>query len=107
MDEKFVKGDTDDGSASVKSLSADQDTAQPNLDKENQRSRSNLSHRSEQQREFVTGIKLWLALASITLVIFLMLLDMSIIVTAIPSITNDFHSLGDVGWYGSAFLLAK
>lgn len=55
----------------------------------------------------VTGIKLWLVLASVTLVAFLMLLDMSIIVTAIPKITDDFHSLSDVGWYGSAFLLAK
>jgi hypothetical protein len=53
-----------------------------------------------------------------------MMLDMSIIVTvsmyhpshasvllistkAIPRITTDFHSLNDVGWYGSAYLLAK
>lgn len=26
----------------------------------------------------------------------------SIISTAIPNITRDFHSLGDVGWYGAA-----
>lgn len=26
----------------------------------------------------------------------------TIITTAIPSITNEFHSLEDVGWYGSA-----
>lgn len=57
--------------------------------------------------QHVTGIKLWLMLASVTLVAFLMLLDMSIIVTAIPKITDEFHSLTDVGWYGSAFLLAK
>ena len=31
--------------------------------------------------------------------------DRTIIATAIPSITNDFDSLGDVGWYGSAYLL--
>ena len=31
--------------------------------------------------------------------------DRIIITTAIPRITDDFHSLGDVGWYGSAFLL--
>lgn len=57
--------------------------------------------------EYLSGVRLWLVLASVTLVAFLMLLDMSIIVTAIPQITNDFHSLGDVGWYGSAFLLAN
>ena len=36
---------------------------------------------------------------------FLAALDMTIIATAIPSITDEFHSLGDVGWYGSAFFL--
>ncbi|PMD53429.1 efflux pump [Hyaloscypha bicolor E] len=59
------------------------------------------------KREYLTGVRLWLVLASVTLVAFVMLLDMSIIVTAIPQITNDFHSLDDVGWYGSAFLLAN
>ncbi|KAL0256657.1 hypothetical protein SLS55_009053 [Diplodia seriata] len=31
--------------------------------------------------------------------------DRTIIATAIPIITNEFHSLGDVGWYGSAYML--
>jgi EmrB/QacA subfamily drug resistance transporter len=31
--------------------------------------------------------------------------DRTIIVTAIPRITDDFHSLGDIGWYGSAYLI--
>lgn len=29
----------------------------------------------------------------------------TIIATAIPRITDEFHSLGDVAWYGSAFFL--
>lgn len=61
----------------------------------------------EAESQHVTGIRLWLVFASVTLVAFLTLLDLSIMVTAIPRITDDFHSLGDVGWYGSAFLLAK
>ncbi|KAG9233292.1 major facilitator superfamily [Amylocarpus encephaloides] len=36
-----------------------------------------------------------------------MLLDTSIIATAIPKITSDFHALNDVGWYGSSYLLAS
>ena len=28
-----------------------------------------------------------------------------IIATAIPSITNGFHSIEDIGWYGSAYML--
>jgi hypothetical protein len=80
----------------------------------------------EPEHEFITGIKLSLVLASVVLVAFLMMLDMSIIVTvcfrdcvpqspetidhnwqAIPRITSDFHSLPDVGWYGSAYLLSR
>ncbi|KAI1146866.1 putative gliotoxin efflux pump [Nemania diffusa] len=38
--------------------------------------------------------------------IFLAGLDISIISTAIPAITNEFNSLADSGWYGSAFFLA-
>lgn len=32
-------------------------------------------------------------------------LDNTIIATAIPRITDKFHALDDVGWYGSAYLL--
>jgi MFS family permease len=31
--------------------------------------------------------------------------DNTIIATAIPRITDQFHALNDVGWYGSAYLL--
>ncbi|KAI1174049.1 MFS general substrate transporter [Nemania sp. FL0916] len=32
-------------------------------------------------------------------------LDNTIIATAIPRITDEFHALADVGWYGSSYLL--
>ncbi|OAA50707.1 Major facilitator superfamily domain, general substrate transporter [Cordyceps fumosorosea ARSEF 2679] len=56
---------------------------------------------------YVTGIKLQLVFVALSLVAFLMLLDISIVATATPRITSDFHSLTDVGWYGSAYLLAN
>ena len=31
--------------------------------------------------------------------------DFNLIATAIPVITSEFHSLSDVGWYGSAFYI--
>ncbi|KAF2717802.1 efflux pump [Polychaeton citri CBS 116435] len=46
-------------------------------------------------------------MSSITLVGFLMLLDSSIVSTAVPKITSEFHSLDDVGWYGTSYLLAS
>ncbi|KAK9446483.1 putative MFS multidrug transporter [Limtongia smithiae] len=36
---------------------------------------------------------------------FLVALDRTIISTAIPSVTNEFNSLGDIAWYGSSYLL--
>ncbi|KAL4798396.1 major facilitator superfamily domain-containing protein [Aspergillus venezuelensis] len=57
--------------------------------------------------EWISGVPLFMVVAGITLVIFLMLLDTSIIATAIPKITDQFHSLEDVAWYGSAYTLAS
>ncbi|KAI8633477.1 major facilitator superfamily domain-containing protein [Xylariaceae sp. FL1651] len=55
----------------------------------------------------VTGAKLILLLASLTLASILIFLDSSIISTAIPKITDEFNSLKDVGWYGSAYQLGS
>ncbi|KAG0649221.1 Roquefortine meleagrin synthesis T, partial [Hyphodiscus hymeniophilus] len=51
--------------------------------------------------------KVLLVMACLFLVLFLVALDRLIIGVAIPSITNDFNSLGDVGWYGSSYLLTS
>ncbi|OHF02999.1 major facilitator superfamily transporter [Colletotrichum orchidophilum] len=59
----------------------------------------------EAGEEYIEGVKLILVLAALTLVVFLMLLDMSIITTAVPEITTAFNSLSDVGWYGAAYNL--
>lgn len=37
--------------------------------------------------------------------IFLVALDRTIIATAIPKITDEFNSIEDIGWYGSAYML--
>ncbi len=62
---------------------------------------------ADQEPEYISGAKLVAVISSITLVAFLMLLDTSIVATAVPSITNDFRSLPDVGWYGSAYQLGN
>ncbi|KAJ2992653.1 hypothetical protein NUW58_g2094 [Xylaria curta] len=63
------------------------------------------SRTREDGTEYPTGIKLTLISVALCLSVFLIALDNSIIATAIPAITNEFHSLQDVGWYGSAYLL--
>ncbi|THW80086.1 MFS general substrate transporter [Aureobasidium pullulans] len=45
------------------------------------------------------------AMAAIYLAMFLVALDRTIIGTAIPAISNQFNSFGDIAWYESGFLL--
>ncbi len=54
---------------------------------------------------YPSGPKLWLIMFSLCCAIFLVALDQTIISTAIPKITDDFSSITDIGWYGSAYLL--
>ncbi|GAM36724.1 hypothetical protein TCE0_018f06038 [Talaromyces pinophilus] len=51
--------------------------------------------------------KFWIIMLCNYLSLFLVALDRTIITTAIPRITDEFSSLGDIGWYGSAYMLAS
>ncbi|KAF4277639.1 hypothetical protein KXW98_007702 [Aspergillus fumigatus] len=59
----------------------------------------------KQEPDHLKSWKLGFVMASISLVIFCMSLDNTILATAIPKITDQFNSLDDVGWYGSSYLL--
>lgn len=50
-------------------------------------------------------MKLFLIMVSLYFSAFCVALDRTIIATAVPKITDEFHSIGDIGWYASAFLL--
>ena len=55
--------------------------------------------------DYPHSFKLAFIVLALVLSIFLVALDMTIVATAIPRITDEFHSLNQVGWYGSAFFL--
>jgi EmrB/QacA subfamily drug resistance transporter len=69
-------------------------------------SRSRLSNASSEPVYPPTS-RVLLIMASLLLTLFLVALDRLIVGVAVPSITDEFHSLGDVGWYGSAYLLTS
>lgn len=50
-------------------------------------------------------VKFWLVILSAIVSMFLVALDRTILATAIPRITDDFNSLGDIGWYSSGYML--
>ncbi|KAF2965491.1 hypothetical protein GQX73_g8106 [Xylaria multiplex] len=74
---------------------------------ENSRS-SSLDHAPELEvtlSSYPTGFSLWLIIAALISSIFLISLDMTIVATAIPSITGEFGGIQDQAWYGSVFYM--
>ncbi|OAK95148.1 MFS general substrate transporter [Phaeosphaeriaceae sp. SRC1lsM3a] len=59
----------------------------------------------EDESGYLSGFKLGILTLGLCLTTFVIALDNTIIATAIPNITTVFDSLGDVGWYGSSYLL--
>lgn len=55
--------------------------------------------------DYPHAFKLFIIIVALILSIFLVALDMTIVATAIPRITDEFHSLDQVGWYGASFFL--
>jgi hypothetical protein len=56
---------------------------------------------------YPTGFAFGITLFALFISLFCVALDSTIISTAIPRITDQFHALQDVGWYGSSYLLTK
>ncbi|KAF2815514.1 MFS general substrate transporter [Mytilinidion resinicola] len=55
--------------------------------------------------EYPHGTRLAIIVLSLMLSTFLIALDNTIIATAIPKITDEFHGLDKVAWYGSAYFM--
>ena len=55
--------------------------------------------------DYATGLRLFLIMFTISMSGLLTALEIGVIATAIPAITDEFHTLDDVGWYGSATFL--
>lgn len=64
-----------------------------------------LGQAEEDIQEFPPTPILILLTISLCLIVFTIALDNTILATAVPKITSDFHTLEDVGWYGSAYIL--
>ncbi|KUJ21691.1 MFS general substrate transporter [Mollisia scopiformis] len=63
--------------------------------------------RVQTEDEYPSGIKVFIIMMAAFLSMFLVALDRTILGTAIPKITDQFHSIDDVGWYASAYLLTS
>lgn len=54
---------------------------------------------------YLHGAKLMITMLAVFGVLFLVSLDRFVLAPSIPQITDDFHTVNHVGWYGSAYLL--
>lgn len=66
---------------------------------------SNAAKAEDEEIVYPGGLALGLLTFGLCMATFTVALDNTIIATAIPKITTVFDSLGDVGWYGSSYLL--
>jgi hypothetical protein len=62
---------------------------------------------ADSDSKYPTGMVLWSILGPVTIAYFLVFLDMCVVSTATPAITQRFNSLIDVGWYGGAYQLGS
>jgi len=76
----------------------------PANDEEAQQEKLTLT-RTTSQLEYPPFSRMLVIMLSLYLTVFLVALDRTIIGTAVPEITNEFHSFSDIGWYGSAYML--
>ena len=58
-----------------------------------------------QTADYPKAFPLAMIVVALACSLFLVSLDFTIVATAIPRITDQFHSLDQVGWYGSGFFL--
>lgn len=58
---------------------------------------------SDEQIEYPTGPQLWLNVFAMLLVCFIHGLDLTIVAVTVPSLTDEFKTLSDIGWYSAVY----
>ncbi len=58
---------------------------------------------TEEEIQYPTGAQLYLNAAAMMLVCFLHGLDLTIVAPTVPSLTNEFKTVADIGWYSAVY----
>lgn len=91
-----------DNTRIVETTPADAVTARPPME---QMEVQDAPQQDEDDTVYPTGLKLWLAFIPLCIVSFTYGLNLAIVAAAIPSLTDHFKTIDDIGWYSSAFSL--
>src|SRR4051794_37895423 len=62
-----------------------------------------VEEQDEDNIQYPTGPQLWLNMIAVLLVCFLHGLDLTIVAVTVPSLTNQFKTLNDIGWYSAVY----
>ncbi|KAG8796974.1 hypothetical protein FRC16_009340 [Serendipita sp. 398] len=62
---------------------------------------------ADEQSRYLTGRRLWLVHTGILLSVFLVALDQSIVSTALPKMSSEFHALEQLTWVVSTYFLTQ
>jgi hypothetical protein len=60
-----------------------------------------------QQQEQLTlhGAQLWTLVAGLYLGLYLLALELTMLATVIPTLTNEFRTVSDISWYEAAYVV--
>ena len=89
----------------ARTSSENERSAVVNLQNDQSNAEKSSSSSEDDEPEYATGLRLFLIMFTILMSTSLAAIEIGIIATAIPGITDDFHRIDDVGWYGNVTLL--
>ncbi|KAF7526527.1 hypothetical protein G7054_g10716 [Neopestalotiopsis clavispora] len=73
--------------------------------RESEEAVANEGNSDDDGNEYLSGLRLTYLFLALILCMLLAVIDLTITATAVPHITDEFHSLNDIGWYASVFFM--
>ena len=95
----------DSGSTTDSTVLANDNDIEKGKSKETVRQDAAEAQQSEQLE--VQGTQLYVLIGAVLLGAFSMAINGTILGTALPAITAEFQTVDDIGWYATAYLIAK
>ena len=101
----FLDPKSETGSSNTPSDVANEKESTANMNSDNDETQEKGNPDAVSPTEYPEGARLVAIVVALALCVFLVSLDLTIVATAIPKITDEFGGLEDVSWYSSAFFM--
>ena len=59
----------------------------------------------DEDLQYLSTRQLYAVFGALVIILLMFALDVTVIATAIPKVTDEFHTIKDIGWYGGAYLI--